>query len=139
MQAPELPGVIDGLRDLVTVKRVYGEAYEENGLTVIPAASVRGGGGGGEGKRGDGESGKGGGVGMMARPSGAWVIDNGKVSWKPAVDANRVVLGGQVVAVIAILVAGKLLNSHWASHPGEDPTVRRVARLVHALRRARAD
>ena len=36
-------------RDAVHVTRVFGEPYEKNGLTVIPAANVMGGGGGGTG------------------------------------------------------------------------------------------
>ena len=46
MQVQEL---ISGARDVVSVKRVYGDPYEQNGLTVIPAATVRGGGGVGMG------------------------------------------------------------------------------------------
>ena len=44
------------VRDALTVKRVIGEPYERDGLTVIPAAAIRGGagGGGGEGKTPDG-------------------------------------------------------------------------------------
>ncbi len=37
---------IDAARESLTVRRVYGEPYERNGVTVIPAASVQGGGGG---------------------------------------------------------------------------------------------
>jgi uncharacterized spore protein YtfJ len=114
MEARTLDDLIQGVRDLITVKRVYGEPYEKNGLTVIPAASVRGGGGGGEG-RGEGSdphgsgSGSGGGFGMVARPSGAWVIRGDDVTWRPAVDVNRIVLGGQLVGLVAILVAGRVL------------------------------
>ena len=36
---------ISGARDAITVKRVYGEPYERNGVAVIPAAVVQGGGG----------------------------------------------------------------------------------------------
>jgi uncharacterized spore protein YtfJ len=39
--------VLSSARDTFTVKRVYGEPYEKDGLTVIPAAVVRGGAGGG--------------------------------------------------------------------------------------------
>jgi uncharacterized spore protein YtfJ len=112
MQAPEFQEFMGGVRDMLTVKRVYGDAYEKNGLTVIPAASVRGGGGGGEGRRGEDESGTGGGFGVIARPSGAWVIADGKVDWRPAIDVNRIALGGQVVALAAILVAGRILHAH---------------------------
>jgi uncharacterized spore protein YtfJ len=109
MQVEEL---ISGARDVISVKRVYGDPYEKNGLTVIPAATVRGGGGGGMGESGVGESGGGGGFGMIARPSGAWMVENGEVTWKPAIDVNRVVLGGQIIALAAILVTGRVLMAH---------------------------
>jgi hypothetical protein len=105
----ELQEMISGARDAVSVKRVYGDAYEKNGLTVIPAATVRGGGGGGVGDGENGESGRGGGFGLMARASGAWIDEDGHVTWKPAIDVNRIVLGGQVIALTAILVTGRLL------------------------------
>jgi uncharacterized spore protein YtfJ len=110
MEPTSLDGVIQGVRDLVTVRRVYGDPYEKDGLTVIPAASVRGGGGGGEGRgKGGDESGSGGGFGVLAHPSGAWIIEGDDVTWKPAVDVNRIVLGGQIVGLVAILVAGRVL------------------------------
>ena len=96
----------------MSVKRVYGEPYEKNGLTVIPAATVRGGGGVGMGDDEDGESGKGAGFGLMARPSGAWIIEDGRATWRPAIDVNRIVLGGQVIALTAILVTGRVLLAH---------------------------
>ncbi len=69
-------------RDAVTVKRVFGEPYEKNGLTVIPAAMVMGGGGGGSGTDDKGADGQGGGFGMHARPVGAFVIkgDTGELA-----------------------------------------------------------
>ena len=105
----EIEELIANARDAVSVKRVYGDPYEKNGLTVIPAATVRGGGGAGKGEKEDGESGTGGGFGLTARPTGAWIIENDHVNWKPAIDVNRVVLGGQVIALIATLVTGRVL------------------------------
>jgi uncharacterized spore protein YtfJ len=119
MAPTQFEGLVDGVRDLITVKRVYGDPYEKNGLTVIPAAAVRGGGGGGEGPRRGGETGTGGGFGMTAHPIGAWVIEDGNVAWKPAVDVNKVILGGQLVGLVAILVLGRVLGErsggerHW--------------------------
>ena len=52
---------ISGARDAITVKRVYSEPYERNGVAVIPAAAVQGGGGGGGGDEPDGRTGGGGG------------------------------------------------------------------------------
>ena len=101
--------MLAGARDAISVKRVYGDPYEKNGLTVIPAATVRGGGGGGSGPEESSESGGGGGFGLVARPSGAWIVENGDVTWKPAIDVNRIVLGGQIVAATAILTLGRIL------------------------------
>ena len=137
MEATTFEGLVDGVRDLITVKRVYGDAYEKNGLTVIPAAAVRGGGGGGEGRRGEGETGTGGGFGMTARPVGAWVIEDGKVTWKPAVDVNKVILGGQFVGLVAILVVGRVLREQ-SGHERHWQTVSRALKLMTAVSRLRA-
>ena len=81
-------------------------------MTVIPAATVRGGGGGGMGDHEGADSGGGGGFGLTARPSGAWIVEDGRATWKPAVDVNRIVLGGQAIALTAILVTGRILLAH---------------------------
>ena len=97
---------ISNARDAITVKRVYGEAYERNGVMVIPAAAVSGGGGGGggTGDQEDGRTGSGGGFGLRARPVGAFVVREDQVSWEPAVDLSRVILGGQLIALAALFV-----------------------------------
>ena len=83
---------------------MFGEPHEEDGVTVIPAATVRGGGGGG----GDEEDNGGAGFGVMARPAGAYVIKDGEVQWKPAVDPNRIVLGWQIVSALGLLLGWAL-------------------------------
>ena len=98
-------------RDSLTVRRVYGEPYERNGVTVIPAASVQGGAGGGSGEEPEGKTGGGGGFGVRARPVGAYVIRGEQVDWEPALDLNRVILGGQVVALVALLVLRSIKRS----------------------------
>jgi uncharacterized spore protein YtfJ len=80
--------LLAGVRDALTARTVYGDPVERDGVTVIPAAAVRGGGGGG----GDAEGNGGGGFGLQGRPVGAWVIEDGEVRWKPAVDVMRVLL-----------------------------------------------
>jgi uncharacterized spore protein YtfJ len=94
---------ISGARDAITVRRVYGDPYERNGIAVIPAAAVQGGGGGGGGEE-DGRTGGGGGFGLRARPVGAYVIRGEEVYWESALDLNRVILGGQLLALAALLV-----------------------------------
>jgi uncharacterized spore protein YtfJ len=95
---PDVDQMWQGTRDAVTVRRVYGKPVESEGVTVIPAAAVRGGAGGGGDSQGNG----GGGFGVMARPIGAYVIRDGKVSWRPEVDVNRVLL---LVAALVYLIA----------------------------------
>jgi uncharacterized spore protein YtfJ len=107
----EVQEVIAQARDALTVKRVYGDPYEKDGVTVIPAARVQGGagGGGGEDPAGGGR-GSGSGFGMSARPAGAFLIRGGEVTWRPAVDVNRIVLGGQVVAIVLLLTVRSVLR-----------------------------
>jgi uncharacterized spore protein YtfJ len=85
---PNVDEILQGAREAITVKRVYGDPIEAEGVTIVPAAVVRGGGGGG----GDEENNGGAGFGVHARPAGAWVLRDGEATWKPAVDLNRVVL-----------------------------------------------
>jgi uncharacterized spore protein YtfJ len=91
-------------RDAITVRRVFAEPYEKEGVTVIAAATLAGGGGGGGGHDDRGQEGEGGGFGLSARPAGAYVIKEGKVVWRPAVDVNRL-LGTVGAVVIAYLLA----------------------------------
>jgi hypothetical protein len=55
-------------------------------------------------RRADGKTGGGGGFGLRARPVGANVIRGDEVYWESALDLNRVILGGQIVALLALLV-----------------------------------
>jgi uncharacterized spore protein YtfJ len=92
-------------QDAITVKRVYGEPYEQNGVTFIPAAAVRGGGGAGEGEpTEETPGGRGVGIGISARPIGAYQVKGDEVSWVPAPDMTKVIITGQIVAIVALLV-----------------------------------
>jgi uncharacterized spore protein YtfJ len=108
----EVQEVLAQARDSMTVKRVYGEPYEKDGVTVIPAARVQGGAGagGGEDPQGQGR-GSGSGFGVTARPVGAFIIREGELSWRPAVDVNRIILGGQAVLIVALLTIRTLIKA----------------------------
>ena len=99
---------VRGVRDTLSVRRVFGDPYEVDGCTVIPVAKVAGGagGGGGEGnKEGESGTGFGTGFGLQARPVGVYQVRDGEVVWKPAIDVTRLAKGGQVLAaVIAVCV-----------------------------------
>jgi len=100
----EVEDVIAQARESLTVKRVFGEPYEKNGMTVIPVARVQGGAGGGGGEGPDGQGkGSGSGFAMTARPVGAYVIRGDELTWRPALDINRIILGAQIVAIVALL------------------------------------
>jgi hypothetical protein len=34
------------------------------------------------------------------------------VAWRPAIDVNRIIMGGQLVALAAIVVTGRVLLAH---------------------------
>ena len=92
--------LLRGARDAMSARTVFAEPIERDGILIIPAAKVRGGGGGGS----DTESNGGGGFGLAAKPAGAYVVRDGQVTWQPAIDVNRLALGGQLVAIVALLV-----------------------------------
>ncbi|MFF5209627.1 spore germination protein GerW family protein [Streptosporangium sp. NPDC000396] len=96
--------MIEQAWDDVTVRRVFGKPITQGGVTVIPVARVLGGGGGGSGKQEGDQPGEGtgGGFGLGAAPAGVFVIKDDEVHWKPAIDVNRIVLGGQMVAVVLL-------------------------------------
>ncbi|MFI7638034.1 GerW family sporulation protein [Nonomuraea sp. NPDC049400] len=99
--------VVEQAKDTATVGRVFGEPVQQGDLIVIPVARVLHGGGGGQGQgkdeRGEDNAGSGGGFGLSATPAGVFVIKNGDVQWRPAVDVNRIVIGGQIVLVVVAL------------------------------------
>lgn len=103
---------IERAMDAVTVRKVYGEPIEKNGVTIIPAARVQGGAGGGSGQGPEGQgTGTGSGFGVNAKPAGAFVIKGEDVSWRPAIDATRLALGGQLLAIVALLVLRSLVKT----------------------------
>jgi uncharacterized spore protein YtfJ len=94
--------LVQGAQNVLSVKRVFGEPYEKDGITIIPAASFGGGAGGGGDNRPD-SGGSGGGFGLGAKPAGAYVIKDGVVTWQPALDVNKIVSAAQVVLIAALL------------------------------------
>ena len=101
--------MLDGLRDArdaMSVNRVVGDPIEVEGTTLIPVARIAGGGGGGGGEGTDGEESGGGfgtGFGLSARGLGMYEVQDGSLVWKPAVDVDRAIRGGQVLAGIAMI------------------------------------
>lgn len=105
----EVKEILAQARDAMTVKRVFGEPIEKDGVMVIPVAKFGGGGGGGGSE--EGEKGFGAGFGLSASPAGVYVIRNGRVGWRPAVDVNKVIMGGQIVAIVLLLTIRTLIKA----------------------------
>lgn len=113
--------ILDRASSVLGAERVFAAPHTENGLTVIPAAAVRGGGGGGAGTR-EGEEGDGGGFGVSARPAGALLIHGDKVRWKVPFDLNRVIMGGQLVGIAYFFFA-------WLGERSKARAMVKVAKL----------
>ena len=110
--------VLETIRDVIdgtAAGRVFGDPITQDGLTILPVAKVSGGGGGGGGtspaEDGRDASGSGGGVGTSAKALGVFVIKDGNVGWRPAVDVNKVIVGGQIIALAALLVIRAMVKA----------------------------
>ncbi len=110
--------LIKGVRDALSVRQVFGEPVERDGVTVIPAATViGGGGGGGEGAQQpsnidgetepQGQSGVGVGFGGVMWPAGAFEIRDGRVTWRPAIDVTRVLVLVLALAIAVVRARGR--------------------------------
>ncbi len=125
-----LEEIMQGTRDTYTVSRVFGEPIERDGVTIIPVATVAGGGGGGQGpmtqeapggelaqgaegqEAGAGTAeGSGGGFGGMAKPAGVYTVKAGHVTYQPAVDVTRLGIAAMILAGIVTVMA-LLLRRH---------------------------
>ena len=95
---------IDGMQP----KQVYAEPIERDGVDLPrprPRCAAAAGGGG------DTDGNGGAGFGLTARPAGMYVIRDGNAEWKPALDLNRGSSGGQIVAIVALLVLRSILQA----------------------------
>jgi uncharacterized spore protein YtfJ len=118
--------VLSQARDAMTVRRVFGDPIERDGVTVIPVANIMGGGGGGGGEGpatpgGEAEagadvrpsvaSGSGAGFALRATPAGAYVIRGIEVDWEPAIDRTRVLVMGQLIGLACLFVTWRLIRA----------------------------
>jgi uncharacterized spore protein YtfJ len=125
-QTMNVDEVLNHARDAMTVKRVFGDPYEKDGVTIIPVANVMGGAGAGGGTgvgaqptsageetvgEGAKDSGYGMGYGLRATPAGVYVIKGGEVDWKPALDMNRLTMQRAVVAIVALFALRSIIRT----------------------------
>lgn len=88
------------VKDAISVRKVYSDPIERDGVVVVTAAGIGGGGGAGHSDDQKGQQGEGGGFGLGGAPTGAYVIKDGNVRWVPAVDVNRMFM-----LVASVLIA----------------------------------
>ncbi len=118
--------MMETAKDTFSVRRVFGDPIAHNGIQVIPAVRVRGGGGSGGGPQasdpdpdgigtgtgtGTGTSpASGGGFGLVASPAGVYVVNGDDVRWRPAVNAERIVLSGMALFAFALWMLRSILR-----------------------------
>lgn len=109
--------------DALHVRRAFGEPVRQGDVTLIPVAKLLGGSGsgygigemggqvsgGGKGAESSG-SGGGGAFGIRVKPMGVYVVEGSTVRWQPALDLNRIILGGQIVGAFALLVLDRAVR-----------------------------
>ena len=121
-----------GMTESSTVRRVFGEPIEKDGILIIPVASLRGAFGGGEapsaatsaatgataatdaatsGEESAAPTSWGGGGAWSASPAGTYVLKDGEVSWIPAADANRAILLGCLTGIVSLLVLRSIVRT----------------------------
>lgn len=99
------------VREVLTASTVFGDPVVHDGVTVIPVTKISGGGGGGSGTDADTDnSGFGGGMGFGSRPVGVYVLRDGEVTWKPAVDVNRTITTAAAVLVVAMATVRSIVR-----------------------------
>lgn len=94
----------------LSVRRVFGEPVEREGIVVIPVAVAVGGGGGGTGPQ---DQGAGGGFGGIVRGIGVYSIRDGQVRFIPAIDTT-------VLAVVLLLLTRTWVRARRRRRPSPD-------------------
>jgi len=106
----QLLSEIEGVRDSISVRRVFGDPQTVDGVTIVPVARVAGGAGAGGGRGGtdaDDRTGDGFGTGfgLGVRPVGVYEVRDGQLRWRPTVDVDRIVQRVQALAAVGLVCA----------------------------------
>ena len=72
----------------------------------------------------------------MVKPLGVVVIDDSGTRWQPTIDINRAILGGQIVAALAVVTTGWVVaRRHTTVHRLGLPALPSLPVLPSVLRR----
>jgi uncharacterized spore protein YtfJ len=117
----QVKNVVDGVRDSFTVGRVFGEPISKDGVMIVPATRIAGGGGGGGGSDGshdrstadsgpDVAGGLGMGFGGVSKPAGAFVFKDGDVRWVPIVNRDLVAVLRAAILALSLMTARSIVR-----------------------------
>ena len=129
----DVTAMMTGAQEALTVRRVFGEPIERDGLTVVPVAYARGASGGGSGQDTTGNGGGGGGFAVSVRPAGVYVISDGSARWVPAVNPVPIVVAGTATGAVVAMALGRALRFRASR-----PAFARTAATIRALARSKA-
>ena len=102
--------LVERMQERFSAQIVYGDPIENDGTVLLPAAWVAGGGGGGSATEESGEQGEGGGFGLLARPSGSWVVTSEGARWVPAIDLTAILLADSLLLMSYLRYRAKVRN-----------------------------
>jgi hypothetical protein len=57
---------------------------------------------------------------IRSAPVGVFVVKDGIVTWRPSLDLNKIILGGQVVGIVALLTIGSIVRAVLNRRAGSD-------------------
>ena len=96
-----------------TVRRVFGDPFEKDGVIGQSRGRSRckAWSAGAAARLPVERGGTGTGFAMNTKPFGVFVLKDGEVTWRPAVDVNRMILGGQLVVIAALLTVRAIVKA----------------------------
>ena len=87
------------------VRRAFGEPIQHGAVTLVPVAVVSGASGSAQRQqKGRGR------FALQVKPLGVYVVQGSDVVWRPAVEVNRIVLGGQLVGAVALIAVAAVMH-----------------------------
>jgi hypothetical protein len=111
----------ENLREIVddaAAGRMFGTPIRQGDVVMLPVARLRG----CRCDVGTGEAAGRGGAGGSAKALGVFVIRDGKVVWRPAIDVNKAILGAQIVAIVVAFTIRAIVKSRCATARAPRPT-----------------
>lgn len=117
---PMLADAIRDVMDRAVAGTVFGVPVRHEGVALVPVARMNAW-SYGEPTVDPPPGPAAGGMRVAARPVGAYVLAGGRVSWRPAIDVNKIILGGQIMAVVALLTVRAVIRARSGCRAPAEP------------------